>query len=67
MFLFHTAHLQTGELIEVQAMGYRPRRGVRDRFGIPLEPDDEGEVVIEHVWNRAGEPIAFAATGDASR
>ena len=61
MFWFHTTHPETGQPIEVQVEYHRPKRGLRDRFGVPLEPDDGEEFVVCEVWNRAGEPIDCSA------
>lgn len=61
MFWFESVHPETGEALEVEAVYFRPRRGLRDEFGAPLEPDDVEAVVVAEVRNRAGEPVPFEA------
>ncbi len=58
---FHAPHPETGEPLRVEAVYHPARRGLRDRYGAPLEPDDAAEIILCDVWNRAGEPVAFAA------
>ena len=60
MFWFETIHPETGELIEIEAEYRAPRRGLRDRFGGPVEPDDDEELIVIGVWNRDGERVEFA-------
>ena len=36
-----------------------PRRGSRDLYGAPLEPDEPAEILIRHVRTRAGSPVLF--------
>ena len=64
MFWFHTHHPDTGEPLEVEAAYSPARRGSRDRYGAPLEPDDAAELVIRHVWTRLGDPVDFEAFED---
>ena len=59
MFGFESVHPVTGEPIEVEAIWHPPRRGLRDRLGVPLEPDDAEEIVICRVWNSAGQSVEF--------
>ena len=65
MFWFETAHPETGEALEVEAVYCRPWRGLRDGYGAPIEPDDEEDVVICEVRNRAGERVAFESFREA--
>ncbi|MEI6350058.1 MAG: hypothetical protein WCP06_03010 [Verrucomicrobiota bacterium] len=60
MFWFKTRHPESGEPIEVEAAYHGRRRGLRDRYGAPLEPDEEAELVVCRVWNRAGEEMEFS-------
>ena len=59
MFWFETVHPETGEPLEVEAVYYPQRRGLRDRFGAPVEPDDQETVGICEVRNRAGEQVRW--------
>ena len=59
LFRFETRHPETGAVIEVEAEYLPPRRGSRDGYGAPLEPDDPEEIVIRHVRTRAGSPVPF--------
>ncbi|MEI7957634.1 MAG: hypothetical protein WCI40_00880 [Verrucomicrobiota bacterium] len=61
MFWFETAHPETGEALEVEAVYCAPWRGLRDGYGAPLEPDDEEAVRICGVRNRDGDAVEFAA------
>ena len=61
MFWFETAHPETGEALEVEAVYYELWRGLRDECGAPLEQDDEEAVLICEVRNRAGERVDFEA------
>lgn len=38
-----------------------PRRGERDGFGVPLEPDEPAELVIVRVEDRAGVEVRYDA------
>ena len=61
MFWFETAHPETGEALEVEAVYFAPWRGLRDAFGAPTEPDDAEGVHICAVRNREGERVVFEA------
>jgi len=60
MFWFETVHPETGEALEVEAVYWKPWRGLREGYGAPLEPDDAETVVICEVRNREGESLDFA-------
>jgi len=57
MFWFDVVHPETGESLEVEASLFPARHGLRDRFGAPLEPDDEVELEICRVWNSRGQTV----------
>jgi hypothetical protein len=59
LFRFESRHPETGEMIEVEAEYFAPRRGSRDLYGAPLEPDDPEEILIRHVRTRSGAPVPF--------
>ena len=61
MFWFETAHPETGEALEVEAVYFPPWRGLRDEFGAPTEPDDAEAVHICSVRNREGKAVEFEA------
>ena len=61
MFWFETAHPETGEALEVEAVYFPSWRGLRDAFGAPTEPDDVEAIHICAVRNRAGERVPFEA------
>ena len=61
MFWFETAHPETREALEVEAVYFPPWRGLRDAWGAPIEPDDLEVVHICEVRNRAGERVEFEA------
>ena len=59
MFWFDATHPDTGEPLEVEAVRYRSRRGLRDCYGAPMEPDDEEELTICRVRDQFGREMAF--------
>ena len=60
MFWFRTAHPEIGETLEVEAVHIPHRRGARDCYGAPLEPDDVEEVQICEVRSVSdGELVDF--------
>ena len=61
MFWFETDHPETGEWLEVEAEWSPSRRGLRDWFGAPLEPDDLEELIICRVWDRFGTAVPHVA------
>ncbi len=61
MFAFRTAHPQTGDPLCIEAVYHAPVRGLRDRYGAPIEPDDPEEIVICEAYDAAGERIDFTA------
>ena len=61
MFWFESAHPETGEALEVEAVYFPPCRGLRDAFGAPIEPDDAEAVHVCVVRNREGELVEFKA------
>ncbi|MDD5349891.1 MAG: hypothetical protein PHQ12_06745 [Chthoniobacteraceae bacterium] len=65
MFWFRTAHPETGEALEVAAVYIPPRRGARDGYGVPLEPDDAEEVRVCEVRRHGGEVVDFSAFQEA--
>jgi len=65
MFWFETVHPETGEALEVAAVYFPARRGLRDAYGAPLEPDDEEAVVVCEVFNRAGKPVEWRGLEDS--
>lgn len=64
MHWFETRHPTTGERLEVELAYERPHRGVRDRFGVPEEPDEPGELQIARVRSREGEIVDFSPIED---
>lgn len=63
-FRFDAVVPQTGEPVEAAARYCPARRGLRDRHGVPLEPDDPEELILLQVRNRAGEPVPFGGFED---
>ncbi|XHR29555.1 MAG: hypothetical protein ACFUZC_03155 [Chthoniobacteraceae bacterium] len=59
MFWFTTAHPLTGEPLEVEALYRRPRRGRRDEFGQPMEPDEPEAVIVAEVLDRKGQVVDY--------
>ena len=57
MFWFETAHPETREALEVEAVYFPSWRGLRDSDGAPLEPEEA--VRICEVRNRAGERVEW--------
>jgi hypothetical protein len=57
MFWFRTPHPLTGEPLEVEAVYVRPRRGRRDEFGLPLEPDEPEAIILAEIRDRDGQII----------
>ncbi len=43
----------------IKAAYYPPERGLRDSFGVPLEPDDDALVEILNIKGRAGNEVDF--------
>ena len=64
MFWFKTLDPESGEPVEVEAVYRRRCRGTRDRYGAPLEPDEEAEIVVCRVWNQAGEEMGFSGVAE---
>lgn len=61
MFWCEAVHPETGQRLEVEASWFPAKRGLRDCFGAPLEPDDEAELVICRVWDSRGNAVAYSA------
>jgi hypothetical protein len=57
MFWFTATHPETGEPLEVEAQYTRARRGQRNEFGLPLEPDEPETIVILKTRGREGHMV----------
>lgn len=60
-FWFEVAERGSGRKLWVMAWFEPSRRGERDRHGLPLEPDEPGELRIARAEDKSGRPVAHAA------
>lgn len=64
MFWFKAQHPETGEPLEVEAVYFRKKPGLKDLYGVPLEPDDPEMVVVYAARDASGKAVDFQAFRD---